>query len=130
MSNNREAVWLLCASEFSINQLFAWLQAHLMSYRFKRMTWPILDPDKQLSLSPLSPPHSGLLFWGHGWDLLNNDLCPWLVRIQPPQDVLLLHLTVILIDQSLHQIQYEALVQVRAAAGVEDKHRHLQVAGH
>jgi len=61
-------IQLLCASEFSINPLFASMQA-------------IIDPDKQLSLSLFSPPMCGLLFGVNGWNLLNDHLHPGSIRV-------------------------------------------------
>ena len=55
--------------------------------------------------SLVAPPRAGLFFWRNGWDAFNQYFCPWLVRVQPPENVLLFDLPVILIDQSLHQIE-------------------------
>jgi hypothetical protein len=60
MLNNREVVWLLCASGFSINQLFASVQAHLMSWAFKCGT--LSRTALQLPLS-FSPALFGAFFW-------------------------------------------------------------------
>jgi len=68
MSNKLGLTRLLCASKFSINQLFASMQA-------------IIDPDKQLSTPSFCPPMCGLLFGVNGWNLLNDHLRPGPIRV-------------------------------------------------
>lgn len=56
--------------------------------------------------SPSAPAFAlGLFYWGNGFNLLHQYLCPWVLRVKPPVSMALLHLTVVLVDQPLHQVE-------------------------
>ena len=48
----------------------------------------------------------------------DGDFGSWIVPVQPPVDMPLLNLPVILVDSPLHQIEYQAFIQVRPTAGI------------
>jgi hypothetical protein len=54
----------------------------------------------------------------------------WVLLVQTPVCVPLLDLTVIGIHNPLHQVQYQAFIKVRPAAGVYDQHLNTDIAGH
>ena len=86
-----------------------------------------LTPDKQLSFGFLfCPPLCGHFFG----QLFDGDLCPWVLRVKPPVRMPLLDLPVVHIDQPLQQVQDQALIQVRPAAGVIDRDVHANVPRH
>lgn len=64
-----------------------------------------------LSPSEVVGPLSCGLFFQH----LHNHLCPRTILVQSPVDVLLLDLPVIDIENPLHQVKNQALVQVGSA---------------
>lgn len=56
--------------------------------------------------SPSAPAFAlGLFYWGNGLDLLDQYLCPWVLWVKSPVRMALLHLTVVLVDQPLHQVE-------------------------
>lgn len=56
--------------------------------------------------SPLAPAFAlGLFYWGNGFNLLHQYLCPWILRVKTPVRMALLHLPVVLIYQALHQVE-------------------------
>jgi hypothetical protein len=56
--------------------------------------------------SPLTPALAlGFLFGGNLFDPLYKYLCPWVLWVKPPVRMALLDLSVVLVDQSLHQVE-------------------------
>ena len=81
--------------------------------------------------SPSAPAFAlGLFYWGNGLDLLHQYFCPWVLGVKPPVRMALLHLPVVLIDQPLHQVEDQRLVQVWPSAGVEDVQSNSQITRH
>jgi len=116
--------WLLCASGFSINQLFAYLQylkppclSSLTAFKqiIQRVNAATLHPVVSSchgSFAPfLCPPLCGLFFG----QLLNDDLCPWVIGVKCPVRVAFFDLTVVDVHNPLQQIQNQAFIQVRTA---------------
>lgn len=65
--------------------------------------------------------------WGKPPD---HDLRSRVLRIERPLDQFPLNLAIVLVDQLLHRIQDEALIQIGAPTGVVDAHDDLEIAGH
>jgi hypothetical protein len=58
------------------------------------------------------------------------DLRSRIVPIEPMKDVLLFHLSVVLVDQSLHRIQDHRLIEVWPSTRIEDRDLYSEIALH
>ena len=85
----------------------------------------------RLAVVPLPRLCAGLFsFRSYGRYTLHNDLSPRVFRVKPPVYMALFDLPVILIDQALHQIKDQTLIQIRTAGSIIDPHNHPQIPSH
>ena len=66
--------------------------------------------------APVGPPSGAFLFHQP-----HRDLCTRIRLIKTMIDVLLFHLSIVLVDESLHAIQYHGLIQIGSACRVVDR---------
>ena len=62
-----------------------------------------------------------------GWHFYNLNLGTRVFLVETPEDVLLLDAPIVLVNSTLHTIEYQRLIKIRAAAGVENRHPHSNV---
>lgn len=63
-------------------------------------------------------------------DLLHRDFRTGIVLIQAPEQVLLLHCAVILVDAVLHQIENQGSIQIWTPRSIPNPHGHADISVH